>query len=378
MYEIWIALVRSIGRHAVERGDDYLRFKRELIETAGDRARDLFDVLWIVIIGSGHANGRLMAHRSQRFKHLVTSGGAGGGGILGIQRDEQKAVAPSLRQSLDGRFQGWIPISHAPVHDHLSRVLTEQAVGNRCLQLLGLRARERLQWTLIALSVPDRRVILPLPGGPGHQNQTVEDEKPEQPRDFDNPSIREKLGQVTPHRPVIGRVRGAEITQQDADFAALAQHLTGSVLALGETPAALIVQRCAGGFKMSGLVDHGHSVSRPDPAQCFRGVRVTLLQHDAQRCIAPCVDVVWICAVRHELGQYLQPAEQRRERQSGFTGIVGLIDRARPCEQLSSNSQVPFVERSHQCSVSVSIASTGVCTDTQQVSQCVRLRVVSR
>ena len=84
----------------------------------------------------------------------------------------------------------------------------------------GLRTRDGLERTLVALAVPDLGVIPALPARPHGQNDQVEDRPPLPARHLDDARVGEELLEVAAHRPIAGGVGRAEVQEQHADAAA--------------------------------------------------------------------------------------------------------------------------------------------------------------
>src|SRR6185312_797999 len=55
---------------------------------------------------------------------------------------------------------------------------------------------------------------------PRVEDDPLQDDLPEQRIDLDHPAVAEELAEIAPHRPVVRRVRGAQIEQQHADLGA--------------------------------------------------------------------------------------------------------------------------------------------------------------
>ena len=55
----------------------------------------------------------------------------------------------------------------------------------------------------------------------------MEDRLPDRARDFDDPGIRKEFGELPAHGSCVRRVGGAEVDQQDADFARRNERVVG-------------------------------------------------------------------------------------------------------------------------------------------------------
>src|SRR5581483_7676489 len=88
------------------------------------------------------------------------------------------------------------------------------------VELVRLGPRYGLQRRLVSLPVPDLVVVATLAARPDRQDDEIEDKPPLQAVFLDHAPVRQKLLEIPAHRPVIGRIRRAEIDQQHADAAA--------------------------------------------------------------------------------------------------------------------------------------------------------------
>src|SRR5215475_5495440 len=106
-------------------------------------------------------------------------------------------------------------VTHCPVDADALGELFEHFV-----KLIGLRACDGLKRGFVALLVPDLVVIAALAARSNRQNNQVENQPPLQAVLFDHPPIGQELLQISPHRPVAGRLRSAEVDQEYANTAA--------------------------------------------------------------------------------------------------------------------------------------------------------------
>ena len=170
------------------------------------------DVARMVMVGRQRAHRRLPTHLLQRVERLVVGGGGGGRRILRIERHQQHPAAALRHQPVEHALHARIAVAHRPVDHQPWRALLQP-----CRQLLRLAAGDRLERALVALLVPDRVVVVALARGTLAQDHELQQRLPEPGRIVDHPLVGEELGEIAPHRPVVGGVRRAEIHQHDAD-----------------------------------------------------------------------------------------------------------------------------------------------------------------
>jgi hypothetical protein len=105
-------------------------------------------------------------------------------------------------------------VTHRPVDQQL---VLRQRPPERVGQLDALLAGDRAQRRFVPLPVPDRRVRLAAAGWPRGQDDQVQQRLPDQRVDVDHALVAKELLQIAAHRPVVGRIRRAEVQQQHAD-----------------------------------------------------------------------------------------------------------------------------------------------------------------
>ena len=138
--------------------------------------------------------------------------GAGGAGVLRIERHEQDFVHRCGRQCLEGVLQARCSIPHSQGHGDVDPL--PQRSGEALAPVQQGRA---------GFFVPPDRLICPCTRvGPPPQDQG-HDETPHGPWRVDDVSIHQERVQIAAHRVAFGRVGGTEIGQQNA---ASGQHAT--------------------------------------------------------------------------------------------------------------------------------------------------------
>ena len=125
-----------------------------------------------------------------------------------MTRIRSQPFACSAVQTLGDRR---LAVAHRPVD-----LDPRPQIGERHGELLALRPGDRLQRPLVALVVPDRRVVAS-PGRRAPQQDELEDRRPDGARRLDHPLVRQELLQVAPHGPVVRALGRAEIDDQHAD-----------------------------------------------------------------------------------------------------------------------------------------------------------------
>src|SRR5690606_2553013 len=158
------------------------------------------------------ADRRLGAHPHEFGKCHIVDRRGGCCRVLGIEGEDQDAVATLFAKASEPGIDGRESVAHRPV-DHDPVVPLCQPCGKR----MTLRAGDGLEWGFIEFAVPDLVIRLAATSRAGGQNDAVKDRPPKYPWRFDYPAIAEKLLQVAPHRPIAGRFRRAEIDDEHAD-----------------------------------------------------------------------------------------------------------------------------------------------------------------
>ncbi len=207
---IGIAQLQRPLRHPVKARQHRIRLEIERGELRPHRFRQRGDVARIVKIGRQRAQRRLPAHRGQRLERLVHHCRARRRAILRIERRDQDAFAPGILHRLQLRRDRRIAIAHRPVDRHFG------PMTRKCrLQRHRLPPGDRSQRRSVIgphLLIGMRRL-----GRARAQDDAAQDRLPDQRRNLHHAAIRQKLAQIAPHRPRIGRVGRAQIDQQHAD-----------------------------------------------------------------------------------------------------------------------------------------------------------------
>ena len=215
---IGIALVEIVLRDAVERGEQHLRLEIELRERRrGSIAASALDIDGIVVIGRGDAQAsaasasssarRTPCRRPSRWSRRnigdrAARAGCGRSPPPAARRGARRS--PACRSASPNRPRQRPPGSRPPA----------ERVG----ELFGLRARDGLQRALVALLVPDRLVVLALAAAGARDRMIeIEDRPPQPARRLDDAPVGQEFLEIAPHRPIVGRLRRAEIDEQHAD-----------------------------------------------------------------------------------------------------------------------------------------------------------------
>ncbi|MNU53520.1 hypothetical protein D3C71_425530 [compost metagenome] len=196
----------------MERGDQELRFPVERRQRLAHRVGERLDIDWVVVIGRHRAHGRLPTHLHQVLERLVVDGRGRRCRILRIEREKHDAVTALRLQRIDLRGDRRIAVAHAPVDNDIRQVL--QALRHQLTLIAGIGA----QIAFVQFLVPDLLIGLAHLLRPLVEHDAIEDRIPVQLRPFDDSAIGQELGEIPPHRPVVGTVGRAEIDQQHADL----------------------------------------------------------------------------------------------------------------------------------------------------------------
>ncbi|MPL60861.1 hypothetical protein SDC9_06423 [bioreactor metagenome] len=200
--------------HAVIRGHQHVGAGGQRGIDPLDRLRERVDIARPVeIFGRGAGGGRALL-RHQRAEEGVVRGGARGARVLRVKREEQDLLAARLHHPLDHRGGRGIAIAHAEIDHHAGA----EARLDCLAQLRDLALGDRHQRAFIRLGVPDRAVIRPRGEGALRQDDELQQRLPFPRRDVDHPLVREEFVQIAPHRPVVGRIRRAEIGKEHPDL----------------------------------------------------------------------------------------------------------------------------------------------------------------
>ena len=136
--------------------------------------------------------------------------------------------------------------------------------------------------------VPDLVVVAALAAGPHGQDDEIEHQPPLEAVFLDHAAVGEKFLQIAPHRPVVGRVRRAEIDQQHADAARdrrmvlrarCAWRRTHDCALVGDHLA--VVRQRAGRDELHRAFELGDRLQRRGDRVCERGIGRGAFRHAA-------------------------------------------------------------------------------------------------
>jgi hypothetical protein len=127
---------------------------------------------------------------------------------LGIERDDEDALAALLDESAEFRCDRGVAVAHRPVDQEMAAQRLERAG-----ELFGLRAGDGLEGGFVLFVIPDLGVVARLPTRPDGQDDAVENELPQRALILDHPRIGEEFFEIAAHGGGIGGLRGTEIDQ---------------------------------------------------------------------------------------------------------------------------------------------------------------------
>ena len=146
----------------------------------------------------------------QRLAERVLDARRGRGGVLGIKRHHQHALALLLAQLLQPRRDRGFAVAHGAHHRHRPAHLLAEVAAHELRLLAVVDAQGR------AVGLPDAGVFLRALARPQRQDEEIEDEEPHRLRYLHHARIGQELAQVAAHRAGRGRIGRAEVDQQDA------------------------------------------------------------------------------------------------------------------------------------------------------------------
>ena len=139
----------------------------------------------------------------------VEGGRGGGRRVLRVEREEEDAAAAGVAQLGEGGGDRRPPVAHAERDVHRRPA---DPFGQHAAQRVALAPRDDQQRR--ALVGPHRRVELRRLARPEGEDEQVEDQPPQQPRQLDHPRVGQELPQVGPQRLGGRRLRRPQVGQQ--------------------------------------------------------------------------------------------------------------------------------------------------------------------
>ncbi len=207
---VGIALVERRARHAVKAHQQHVGavVPHPVVAHA---LRQRAEVAGMIVEMPHRADRRLIAHAGKAAEGGVQGGCRGAGGILGVERHQQDAVAVLGLYFLQLVRDRGPAVAHRVVHHQREPdALAEVAAQQRHLAL-GVHPERG------ALVHPDPGVALCRGPGPRGEHEQMQNRPPHEARNLDHPRVGQKLLQIGAHCGRGRRFRRAEIDQQDAD-----------------------------------------------------------------------------------------------------------------------------------------------------------------
>ncbi len=186
-----------------------------------DVARKRPDIAGVVVEAVDRAQARQPPHPPRVGEHRIERRRRRARRVLGKKRHRENAIATRRPQSAERVRDPRIAVAH--------RKLDRRKVRRQPLVLEALAEVAHQQRLLLQavceqrgpVAAPDHRVFSRRPRRPHPQDHEVQYRLPEEARDFDDAAIGKKFREVAPHGRGGGRVRRAEVEQEDADPARL-------------------------------------------------------------------------------------------------------------------------------------------------------------
>ena len=180
-----------------------------------DRPGHRLDIGRIVMERRHRPDRRLPAHAAHGVGHPVDHGRRGRGAVLRVEREHQNPLAAGVLQ-LDHLFgDRRQAVAHRP-----SPTSTRSRAGSTaCCRRLRLAAGVAAQRRFVAVLEPDLGIRLRRLFRTGVEDDAPQDRLPDQRRQLDHPAVGEEFLQIAADRLRIGRLRRAQVDQEDADLA---------------------------------------------------------------------------------------------------------------------------------------------------------------
>ena len=156
------------------------------------------------------AHCRLVAYTRQRRADRIERGSRGARRVLRVQRQNQDAVAALLLHVVERGRHRRRAVAHRVFDDQRCFYPLAKVAAQHPRLAFGVRAQGR------AVRAPDLRVALSRALGPERQDDQIQYQPPQRPRNFDHARIGQEFTQVTAHRRRGRRIGRAEVDQQDA------------------------------------------------------------------------------------------------------------------------------------------------------------------
>lgn len=185
---------------------------REAVELLPGDRRDRVDEARVCVELGDQAQARYGRQGAGGGEEGVRRAGRRCAAVLGVQRDRDDVVAAGLLEAGQGEPQRGVAVAHA--QDDL--VALAQAGLERPRQRLAVQQQRR------ALGGPDLLVGVRAAGGPGAQDDAVQQQPAGRRVHVEHARVGQELRQVAPHGGHVGRVGGAEVDEQDAFHGRLA------------------------------------------------------------------------------------------------------------------------------------------------------------
>ncbi len=197
-----------------------------VLADAGGQGGDVGRVA-VVVVDEAHL--RHPAPAAQLIGHGVEHRGRGRARVLGIKRKHQDAPGAGAVQLGQAVGDGGCAVAHGQGRGHWPL----EALLQPPLDALLLAAGHRDKRRPLPQSVPHPPVGLGRLGRPGAQNDAVQDGPPHRPRHLHHPRIPQEFGQVAAQRRLGGRLRTAQVDQEDPGALGAAVAVIGLALEAG-------------------------------------------------------------------------------------------------------------------------------------------------
>ena len=211
---IGVALAGQIAlRHAMIGRDDHVRGPVQRFEMAFDRLRQRVDIGGVIAVGGHGPHGGLPVGLLQEGKALIVARCRGRAGVVRIDRRHYDLLAAQILQLLQHVGGAGGAVAHARAENHVLGLGVDAGLHG-----LDLIPEDQAQRAVATLVVPDFGVERRRLPGAGVEDDPAQQRLPQPGWVVDDPLVRQELREIALQARGVGRVRCAEVHQNDPDF----------------------------------------------------------------------------------------------------------------------------------------------------------------
>src|SRR5690606_17709717 len=178
-----------------------------LFPMAADTVGQRLEIQGVQVIAFDKTDFRDVAQRGGSLVEGIPNRRGGGGGVLGIQGQNQNSLNPFRLESVQGRGDGRVAIGHGVFNPDLIAKVCLQALGQAMVLLLGNDLDRG------AAFEPDLLVFGNQPLGAERQNNQIQNQPPDQARGGRHAAVVVELLEVAADRLALRCVGCAKVDQ---------------------------------------------------------------------------------------------------------------------------------------------------------------------